>query len=89
MLALQQLSRLGAQGAIVRKGEGGPPLVAWRGIETVIGEAWEIQYRGGGGREEDEGWDSIIGGNRTLHSNVMRQCLLSDLHGCTMQEDRW
>lgn len=71
MLALQQLSRLGAQGAIVRKGEGGPPLVAWRGIETVIGEAWEIQYRGGGGREEEEEeWDSIIGGNRTLHSNL-------------------
>lgn len=49
VLALQHLSRLGPQGAIVRKGAGCPPLVTGRGIKPVIGEAWEIQYKGGGG----------------------------------------
>lgn len=47
VLALQHLSRLRPQGAIVGKGAGRPPLVTGRGIKPIIGKAWEIQYRMG------------------------------------------
>lgn len=51
MLTVQHLSRLGPQGAIVGKGAGPPPLVTGRRVKPIIGEAWEIQYRVGRGRE--------------------------------------
>lgn len=40
-----------------------------------------------GRRRKGEGgeWDSVIWGNRILHSNVMKQCLISDLHGVKVQ----
>lgn len=56
MLTVQHLSRLGPQGAIVSKGAGPPPLVTGRRVKPIIGEAWEIQYRGG---EEGEGTPSL------------------------------
>lgn len=52
VLALQHLSRLRPQGAIVGKGAGSPPLVTGRGIKPIIGKAWEIQYRMGEGEKE-------------------------------------
>lgn len=62
MLTVQHLSSLGPQGAIVRKGAGRPPVVTGRGIETIIGEPWEIQYRG----EE--------GGTPSLWKTFAQQC---------------
>lgn len=39
MLTVQHLSRLGPQGAIVRKGAGCPPLVTGRRVKPVIVKA--------------------------------------------------
>lgn len=39
MLTVQHLSRLGPQGAIVRKGAGRPPLVTGRRVKPVIVKA--------------------------------------------------
>lgn len=60
MLTVQHLSRLGAQGAIVSKGAGPPPLVTGRRVKPIIGEAWEIQYRVGRGRGLHHCWNQLF-----------------------------
>lgn len=82
VLALQHLSRLRPQGAIVGKGAGRPPLVTGRGIKPIIGKAWEIQYRMGEGEKEgvrglrgEGGMPSFGEKLLIVHSHVGKVCV--------------